>query len=472
MDLSGLYELIERFHRSNQLPAFLIGAVAALAGAYFLLKYSRLRILSDAARDGEIKGLLKDVNSLTAEKNQWRNELNHVEKHAEALRTRLFELIGRQQAQAAALKVISADRERLREKLLKREQERKDLLDRYQKVKRFASKLNSQLDRIAVSDGRIWEAPPETGVAPFRPLSQRRTPILSLVNLKGGVGKTTIAANLAVAMSKHRWRVLLVDLDHQSSLSQLLLSPAEMSELLVSRRLVHEALRNATDGLAAFRQAIVRVTVAGDSEIWLVAADEELGNLETAISERWQLKIAEDDVRYRLRKILHSEEIAERFDFILLDCPPRLTTACVNALAASDYVMIPVLPNPLATAAVPRLLRWLQHLRRAACPELSVIGVIGNKTKYFRDAPVKKQQAELDSLAGLCQEQWGEPVRFFPAVRLHDPLVHPLPALDPALGAAYLDLVHELNKGLPHYARSRSPELSQSACDPVGSVRG
>ena len=124
--------------------------------------------------------------------------------------------------------------------------------------------------------------------------------------------------------------------------------------------------------------------------------------------------MTDDDVRYRLRAILHRAEIAERFDFILLDCPPRLTTGCVNALAASDYVMIPVLPNPVAAAAVPRLLRWLRRLRKEAFPELSVMGVVGNKAKFFRDSLVKKQQAELDLLPALCQEQWGEPIRFFP----------------------------------------------------------
>jgi len=97
--------------------------------------------------------------------------------------------------------------------------------------------------------------------------------------------------------------------------------------------------------------------------------------------------------------------------------------------------------------------------------------VVGNKAKYYGDSPVKKQQAELDSLAGLCQEQWGEPVKFFPPLRMHDAIAQPLPANDPELGGAYLDLVLELNKELPHYARSRSSELSQSAFNPVGGVR-
>ena len=259
MDLSGLYELLERFHRSNQLPAFLIGAVAALAGAYAVLRWCRLRIFSDAARDGEINSLLKQVNTLTAEKNQCLAEQRHIEKHADALKARLFELSGREQAQADAIKELSAERERIQQKLQRSDQERQRLFERNQKRKRIVARLNAMLEKIAVSDGRIWEAEPESGAPAFRPLSQRRTTILSLVNLKGGVGKTTIAANLAVAMNKHGWRVLAIDLDHQSSLSQLLLAPEKMDELVVSRRFIHKALQDATEGLANFRQAIERV---------------------------------------------------------------------------------------------------------------------------------------------------------------------------------------------------------------------
>jgi chromosome partitioning protein len=472
MDFTGLYELIERFHRSNQLPAFLFGVLAALGITFLILWKFRLRIQSGGSGDREVRSLEKQVSDLSAENKRFSSDLDHYQKHADVLKARLFEVTGGLQAQKNVTAVLSAECERLKEKLLKKRHDQRHLFERQQLAKRVISELKNKLKAIALSDGRIWEAAPMTGAAPFRPLSQRRTPILSLVNLKGGVGKTTIAANLAVAMNNHGWRVLVVDLDHQSSLSQLLLSPEKMDELVVSRRLVHTALKDVAEGFGSFRQAIERATSVPDSEIFVVAADEELGNLETALAHCWHAKITDDDVRYRLRAILHRAEIADRFDFILLDCPPRLTTGCVNALAASDYAMIPVLPNAVAAAAVPRLLRWLRHLRKAAFPELSVMGVIGNKAKYYGAALVKKQQAELDSLAPLCQEQWGEPIRFFPALRMHDPIAYPLPALDPTLGAAYLDLADQINKELPHYARSRSPELSQSTRDPVGSVRG
>jgi cellulose biosynthesis protein BcsQ len=370
-------------------------------------------------------------------------------------------------AQTGITAGLSAECERLKERLLREDHERRRLVEANRDSRLLVDSLNKQLEAITECDGRIWEVAAGTGATPFRPLSRRRTPILSFVNLKGGVGKTTLTANLAVAMSQLGWRVLAVDLDYQGSLSRLLQSPQERDELLVSRNLIDEALKNPEDGLASFRKAIQRVTIVSESRISLVASDERLGDLETAISHRWQSKQTSDDVRYRLRSILHSAEIADRFEFILLDCPPRLTTACINALTASDYVIVPVLPDPVSTEAAPRLLKWLKHLRSLTCPELSVMGVIGNKVKHFKDAPVKRQRAELKALAGPCADTLGEPVRFFAPLRIHDALEHPLPALDSKLRLPYLQLAKELNEVLPHYARSRSSELSSVTLDPA-----
>ena len=472
MELTGLYELLERFHRSNQLPAFLIGFISALALAFFVLRWFRRRLLNVRGGSGELKALEKRVNELNCENKQLQKDLRHTEKHAEVIKVRISELSGLYKAQKEISSSLSVACERQKERVIKENQERRRLLEAYRKSRRQVASLDDQLHRIAVCDGRIWEVAVGSGVTPFRSLSQRRTPIISFVNLKGGVGKTTVSANLAIAMNEYGWRVLVVDLDYQSSISQLLLSPGEMDELIVSRRLIHETLADDGGGVASFRRAICRVTKVPKSEIYLVAADEELGNLETALAHRWQAKLTADDIRFRLRTVLQSAEIADRFDFILLDCPPRLTTACVNALSASDYAVVPVLPNPTSTAAVPRLLKWLRLLRQNTCPELSVMGVIGNKAKYYGEAVVSKQHRELKSLADLCQDVWGEPVMFFPPMRTHEPLSQTIPNLDPKVQAAYLDFARQLNEELPNYARSRSPRLSSGVNDPVGSIRG
>jgi cellulose biosynthesis protein BcsQ len=472
LDFSSLYELVERFHRTNQLPAFLVGVLVSIPLGILALRLMRAKMGASSVFMEKIERLENQIDGLRSEKEQLRNELSHAKEDATARGTLIGELKGRSADQTQKITDLTAVCEGLKEELSELEREKNELAKRCQKARGRALKLSEKLQSVEVSNGRIWEVSVPASAFPFRALSQRRTPIISLVNLKGGVGKTTITANLAVAMNKLGWRVLLVDLDHQGSLSQLLLADSELNDLLVSRRFVHDALNDPADGLASFRRAMVRLTKVPQSKTFLVAANEELGDLETALSQRWPVKLTTDDVRYRLRAILHAKEISDQFDFILLDCPPRLTTACINALAASDYVLIPVLPSAISTVAVPRLLTWMRHLRRTACPELAVMGVIGNKVKYFKNSPVKRLQSELDSLAVPCQDAWGESVKFFPPLRVHDPSTQPLPALEPGLGSAYLDIVDQLNKELPSYARSRSPKLSASVNSPVGGVRG
>jgi len=71
-----------------------------------------------------------------------------------------------------------------------------------------------------------------------------------------------------------------------------------------------------------------------------------------------------------LRKALHQKRITNRFDILLLDCPPLFNTCCVNALAASDYIIIPVLPSQKAAESVPLLLHRLKSLGPVVNPDL------------------------------------------------------------------------------------------------------
>ena len=71
---------------------------------------------------------------------------------------------------------------------------------------------------------------------------------------------------------------------------------------------------------------------------------------------RWHSGQTNEDVRFRLRVRLHSPQLRDHYDAVIIDCPPRLTTGSINALAASDYVLIPVLLEDTSAEAVPRIL--------------------------------------------------------------------------------------------------------------------
>src|SRR5262245_41946837 len=88
-----------------------------------------------------------------------------------------------------------------------------------------------------------------------------------------------------------------------------------------------------------------------------------LEETESRLLAEWTVQQDGRDIRLLLREALHAAEMSGKFDCVLLDCPPRLTTACINAVAASDYVLIPVVLDALSARSVPELLRSLQRLR-------------------------------------------------------------------------------------------------------------
>jgi len=89
---------------------------------------------------------------------------------------------------------------------------------------------------------------------------------------------------------------------------------------------------------------------------------------------RWLLGLGRKDTRFLLRRGLHQNRVARRYDIVLLDCPPIFNTSCLNALAASDYVLIPTVPSKSAAERVPFFLDRLYGLRPVINPNLQVIG--------------------------------------------------------------------------------------------------
>jgi cellulose biosynthesis protein BcsQ len=164
----------------------------------------------------------------------------------------------------------------------------------------------------------------------------RRAPIVSLANLKGGVGKTTITANLGATFAKLGLRVLMIDLDYQSSLSSLCLTPQESDQVRRTGRYLNGVLESCGDLSKLNLNVTLLKADLGAGQLYLAPVNEALADLENQLMTRWYSGLTGDDVRYRLRHALHSPQLREHYEIVLLDCPPRLTTCCVNALAASD----------------------------------------------------------------------------------------------------------------------------------------
>jgi len=180
--------------------------------------------------------------------------------------------------------------------------------------------------------------------------------IYTLVNQKGGVGKTTTAINLSAYLAAFGQRVLLVDLDPQANAT---------SCLGVDKRTVESGTYEALLELAPAQKSILTTP---ELKISLLPSSPSLAGAEVELVEQPEREL-------RLKKAL--EALLEHYDYILVDCPPSLSLLTVNGLAAArDGVIIPVQCEYLALEGVGQLLETLQRVRQSLHPDLQVRGVV------------------------------------------------------------------------------------------------
>jgi cellulose biosynthesis protein BcsQ len=321
--------------------------------------------------------------------------------------------------------------------------------------------LNSERRRIQRAlrkGGQTWTERVLANAPEFKPLAPdvRRAPILSVLNLKGGVGKTTVAANLGAALDGLGYKVLLLDLDLQGSLTGLFLPEARQEELARQDRLLEDFLASSFGAeypnLLDYTQPVLR-----DGRSGLVPTSDNLAYAETNLTIRWLLREGNRDVRFLLRRELQLKRVTGRYDIVLLDCPPLINVCCVNALAASDYLLIPILPSKQATARVPVLLRRLREFRDNINPALRVLGVLANRTA--RSDLTYEEQNRLSALGDQCKDHWGEPVpqldtfiRQSAEVRAAEDQNRPLSPEDEVY-QAFRGLAEEVRDRLPTFCR-------------------
>jgi chromosome partitioning protein len=179
--------------------------------------------------------------------------------------------------------------------------------------------------------------------------------ILAIANQKGGVGKTTTAINLAAALALRGKPTLLIDLDPQGN------SSMSFIDVRSAERSVYDVFIDPQTHLADV------IVSTGLPHLFVAPARIALAKLESRL-------VGELDAPFRLKDELAL--VLDRFEHVVIDCPPALGLLTVNALVASTHLLIPIQSSYFALEGTDDLLETFEKVRQRPNPELQILGVV------------------------------------------------------------------------------------------------
>lgn len=257
---------------------------------------------------------------------------------------------------------------------------------------------------------------------------------ISVINFKGGVGKTTLSLHLAAYLAKQEKRVLVIDVDHQSSLSIVLMDLArwetQIKKGISSNRIFESFSKRSV--LMPGSEIIFKNPLRTDySDLYpfldIVPAEFKLDDteIEMASTTVGGPTVSEWEKRTLIAQWLDKINVENHYDYVIFDCPPATKLVSQNALAASNYFVIPVIPDEMSSRGVTHFRELvkakvdarLEFLRQAAgvsdteCPksyvkETALAGIAPFMAKRSGNAASKITNVHTEQLAAL-KRAWG-----------------------------------------------------------------
>ena len=239
------------------------------------------------------------------------------------------------------------------------------------KLSRLADKSTNRDEELATTAGVLGRTVIDFPVVVSTP-EPGSARVISVVNQKGGVGKTTTTINLGAALAELGRRVLLIDFDSQASMTTGLgIKPSQLKEQYGS---IWYLLNDSHSGIQNF---ILKSNVPG---LDFVRGHEDLAAAEAAF-------VTEIAKEHKLRKIL--APVLDQYDDILIDCSPSLGTLTINALTASNGVLIPMECEYFAVLGLSLVKKTIEKIRENTNPNLVIDGILATmfdrKTGHSRD---------------------------------------------------------------------------------------
>lgn len=248
---------------------------------------------------------------------------------------------------------------------------------------------------------------------------------ISVINYKGGVGKTTLTANIAGELAYRGYDVLMVDLDPQASLTFSFLEPENWREKVATDKTIKNWFTTKKkQQVNNFNKLIIAPDAVNDaldgrgtldlisSHLELINVDLELATQLTGASPE---QIADNYVKiYRHLKDGLDDIPKRSYDYVLIDCPPNFNIVTKNAIVASDYVLIPAKPDYLSTMGIDYLQRSVNRLVKdyntygkqseeedfcAIAPE--IVGVVFTMVQFYGGVPISACRQYIDQTREL-----------------------------------------------------------------------
>lgn len=178
--------------------------------------------------------------------------------------------------------------------------------------------------------------------------------IISIINQKGGVGKTTTAVNLAAFLADKGYKTMLVDADSQGNATSGLSKGVEFEETLYDVLLDDVSIE----------EAVVKTDI---KKLFILPASIDLAGAEIEM-------VSMEKREFLMKRKL--DQVCDKYDFILIDCPPSLGLMTLNALVASQEILIPIQAEFYALEGLSQLVKTVQVVTRKLNPGLSILGIL------------------------------------------------------------------------------------------------
>jgi len=224
--------------------------------------------------------------------------------------------------------------------------------------------------------------------------------VISFMNMKGGVGKTTVCVNIAGTLATMNQKVLIIDMDPQMNASQYLLSPSLLEQQLRSKKTVYELFRKDIEGEipSLSGSELPEETIGNERELIFNVRN----NLDILCGNLSMTKVTSDTngtLTDYLQFFIQSNELQKEYDFIFIDCPPTSSIYTTSSLKASNFYILVIKPDFLSTIGLDLFESIINtyNLRRTSQNKVHPLGVVINLFQRSNDYHNQKIQTIKDN---------------------------------------------------------------------------